>query len=69
MNLNKKQKLVRIDEDFARIIGIEIPNKRIQNKVDEKQRSPREVTNKMMNHPLFPKLVEDLETFKFLDNE
>jgi hypothetical protein len=69
MNLNKKAKLMKVDEEFAKIIGLEVPAKRIDNKVDNKLRSPREVTKKMMKHPLFPKLVEDLETFKFLDNE
>ena len=68
-NLNKKDKLVRIDKKFAEIIMDEIPNNRIKKDIDNKWRSPREVTSKMMKHPLFPKLVEDLESFKFLEDE
>ena len=64
---NKKSKPERYDETFDDIIGNKIPLNRIKNDVDKKLRSRREVTNKMMKHPLFPKLVEDLETFKFKD--
>jgi len=67
MNQNNKNIPIRIDDEFARIIREDIPLERIRNNVDTKLRSPREVTKKMMKHPLFPKLVEDLETFKFKD--
>jgi len=66
-NLNKKDRLIRVDEEFAKIISNEIPVRRIRNEVDIKMRSPREVTSKMIKHPLFDKLKEDLETFKFKD--
>ncbi len=68
-DLNKKSKPERYDEEFDNIIGIEIPVNRLKNGTDKKLRSRREVTSKLLKHPLFPKLVEDLETFKFLEDE
>lgn len=63
--MNNKQ--VRIDIEFARIIEKEIPKRRIQNGIDDEFRNPREITSKMIKHPLFLKLKEDLEVFKFKD--
>ena len=62
-----KDKLIRADINFAEIILTEIPNNRIKNEVDNKHRTVQEITSKMIKHPLFAKLKEDLENFKFKD--
>ena len=61
-----RDKLARVDPEFARVFGMEIPRNRLKNDLDEsgEKIGMREITRMTLNAPSFPRLREELETLR-----